>query len=331
LSRTSRITLVAGLSALVVVLAVISLSAGQVWVPFSAWAEAAHDPRWPIIFELRLPRTILGIATGIALGMSGAALQGYTRNALADPAVLGISSMASLGAVLTLYVVYLDIVPDAAWLLPTGAMAGSFAGVVLLLAMSGTASSMLTFILAGVILNLMAGAGVALSLNLAPNPWAVSEIVNWLMGSIADRGAPEVEFALPFIAAGCVLLIVTARALDALTLGDLGARSLGVNLGLTRLLLALGIALAVGASVAVTGVIGFVGLVTPHLMRPFVGARPGALLVPSALAGAIVVLIADIAVRLIPSVTEVKLGVVMAAVGGPFFLALLLRERRRLA
>src|SRR5262249_39457280 len=160
-------------------------------------------------------RTILGIATGIALGMSGAALQGYTRNALADPAVLGISAMASLGAVLTLYVVYLNIVPDASWLLPSGAMLGSLAGIVLFLAMTCHPTSLPTFILAGLILNLMACAGVALSLNLAPNPWAVSQIVNWLMGSIADRGAPEVQFALPFIAAGCALLIVTARALDA--------------------------------------------------------------------------------------------------------------------
>jgi iron complex transport system permease protein len=141
----------------------------------------------------------------------------------------------------------------------------------------------------------------------------------------------EVRFALPFIAAGCGLLLLTPRALDALTLGETGARSLGIRLDVTRLLLAVGVGLAAGASVAVTGVIGFVGLVTPHLLRPLVGARPGALLIPSALGGAVVVLAGDIAVRLLPSVAEVKLGVAMAALGGPFFLMLLLIERRRLA
>jgi len=326
----SRPLLIGGLLALIVGLGILSLMAGKVWVPWSAWSLASHDARWLIIFELRIPRTILAIITGIALGMAGAALQGYTRNALADPAVLGISTMGSLGAVLTLYLGYLGIA-DGPWVLPTGAMLGAGLGVISLLVLAGSSSSMLTFILAGVILNMVAGAGVALALSLAPNAWAVSQIINWLMGSLADRSVDDVRFALPFIAVGCLFLMITTRALDALTLGEMGARSLGVRLDMTRLFLALGVGLAVGASVAVTGVIGFVGLVTPHLMRPLAGARPGALLVPSALAGAVVVLAADMAVRLLPSVAEVRLGVAMAALGGPFFLALLFAERRRLA
>ncbi|TAL01883.1 MAG: iron ABC transporter permease [Rhodospirillaceae bacterium] len=326
-----RPALIVILLAALIVLSVISLSAGKIWVPWSAWTSAGHDTRWVIIFELRLPRTILAIATGVALGMSGAALQGYTRNPLADPGVLGISTMASLGAVLTLYLSYFGAMGGATWLLPVGAMAGAIIGVVTLIMLAGAASSMLTFILAGVVLNMVSGAGVALALSLAPSPWAVNEIINWLMGSLADRSMEEVRFALPFIAAGCAFLVVASRALDALTLGETGARSLGIRLETTRFLLAVGVGLATGASVAVTGVIGFVGLVTPHLMRPLVGARPGALLIPSALAGAVVVLVADIAVRLTPSVTEVKLGVAMAALGGPFFLMLLISERRRLA
>jgi iron complex transport system permease protein len=159
----------------------------------------------------------------------------------------------------------------------------------------------------------------------------VNEIINWLLGSLADRSFDEVRFALPFIAAGLAVLLTLGPALDALTLGETGARSLGVDLNRTRLLLALGVGLAVGASVAVTGMIGFVGLVVPHLMRPFVGARPGTLILPSALAGAVVVLAADILVRLTPSAGEVKLGVAMAAVGGPFFLGLLIHLRRRIA
>jgi iron complex transport system permease protein len=316
-----------GLVALLLLLMLVSLAAGRVWAPLTAWMDRS-DPRWVIVFELRLPRTILGVAVGAALGMSGAAMQGYTRNPLADPGALGVSSMAALGAVLTLY---LGMGAQAPWVISSAAMAGALIAVLLLFALSGAASSIVTFILAGVILQTMAGAGVALALSLAPNPWAVNEIINWLMGSLADRSFDEVKLALPIIAAGCALLLLTGRALDALTIGDAGARSLGIGMGRTRWLLAVGVALAAGASVAVTGVISFVGLIVPHLLRPLVGARPGALLIPSAIGGAVLVLAADIVVRLIHSGSEVKLGVAMAILGGPFFFALLISMRRRLA
>lgn len=317
----------AGLIAALGVLAVLSLMAGRVWVPFSAWMDQA-DPRWPIIFDLRLPRTLLALFVGAALGMSGAAMQGYTRNPLADPGSLGVSSMAAFGAVLTLY---LGQGAQAPWVISAAGMAGALAAVLLLLALAGRASGVVTFVLSGVILNTMAGAGVALALSLAPNPWAVNEIVNWIMGSLADRSADELALAAPFMVLGCVALMFTAPALDALTLGETGARSLGVDLPRTRLILAAGVALAAGASVAVTGVIGFVGLIVPHLLRPLVGARPGGLLLPSALGGAVLVIAADIAVRLVPGANEVKLGVAMAALGGPFFFALLMQMRRRIA
>jgi iron complex transport system permease protein len=316
-----------GLALVAAILAGLSLMVGRVTVPFSAWTDRA-DPRWAIIFALRLPRTLLGLFVGAALGMSGAAMQGYTRNPLADPGVLGVSSMAALGAVITLY---LGQAAAAPWVLPLAAMIGAGIGVAGLLALAGSGSSIVTFVLAGVILNTVAGAGVALALTLAPNPWAVSEIVGWLMGSLADRSAADVNMAAPLIVAGCALLLVTTRALDALTLGETGARALGIDLSRTRLVLALGLGLACGASVAVTGVVGFVGLVVPHLLRPLVGARPGALLLPSAVGGAVLTLAADIAVRLTPAANEIKLGVAMAALGGPFFLALLIGLRRRLA
>ncbi|MES3026836.1 MAG: iron ABC transporter permease [Pseudomonadota bacterium] len=312
---------------LTVLLSMVSMAAGRVWVPFSDWLDRG-DPRWAIIFELRLPRTILAIGVGAALGMSGAAMQGYTRNPLADPGALGVSSMAALGAVLTLY---LGAGAAEPWVIAGAAMIGALIAVMLLLALSGQASSIVTFILAGVILQTMAGAGVALALSLAPNPWAVNEIINWLMGSLADRSLGEVQMALPLIAAGCVMLMFIGRGLDALTLGETGARSLGVNMTATRWILAIGVALTAGASVAVTGVIGFVGLIVPHLLRPLVGARPGGLLIPSAIGGAVLVLAADIAVRLTPAAGEVKLGVAMAVLGGPFFFALLLSLRRRIA
>ena len=310
-----------------VTLSCASLIAGKVWVPWSAWFAVNDDPLWVIILELRIPRTILGVAVGFALGVSGAALQGYTRNPLADPGVLGVSALAALGAVMTLF---FGVTISSPWLLSLGAMTGAIGGVAVLLLLAGATSSVLTFILAGAILNTVASAGVALALSLSPNPWALNEIVNWLMGSLVDRSTSDVFLSIPLIALGCGLLMMTARALDALTLGDMGARSLGVNLAATRLLLALGVGLATGASVAATGVIGFVGLVTPHLMRPLVGARPGALLIPSGLAGTVLVLAADIIVRLMPSVVEIKLGVAMAVLGGPFFLGLLLVLRRRL-
>jgi iron complex transport system permease protein len=313
---------------LLAILAGASLLIGKVWVPWSVWASPELDPRWAIVFELRLPRTLLAILVGAALGLSGAVLQGYTRNPLADPGVLGVSSMAALGAVLTLYYGVTALAP---WALPIAAISGALIGVAILMLLSGSASTMVTFILAGAILNILSSAGVSLALSLAPNPWAVTEIIDWLMGSLADRSFDEVRMALPFIVVGCGLLLTSGRALDALTLGELGARSLGVSIKKTRWTLALGVGLAAGASVAVTGVIGFVGLVTPHLLRPLVGARPGALLGPSLLGGAVIVLAGDILVRMTPAAGEVKLGVAMAALGAPFFLFLLLRMRRRIA
>jgi len=315
-----------GLMLLFVALAMLSLCAGRVWAPFSAWTAFGHDPRWVVVFELRLPRTLLGLAVGAALGASGAALQGYTRNPLADSGVLGISSTAALGAVIALYFGLAAISP---WLLPACAMAGAAGGLLLLLGLAGSASTVVTFVLAGIVIQTMATAGTTLALNLAPTPWAVDEIVSWLMGALTDRSFDEVRLATPFIAAGLVLLLTTRRGLDALTLGELGARSLGVDLKALRLRLLGGVALCVGASVAVTGVIGFVGLITPHLLRPWFGARPGALILPSAAGGAVLVVAADILVRLTPAAVEIRLGAAMAALGGPFFLALLIRMRRR--
>lgn len=316
------------LLALLAILFGASLCAGRVWAPWSAWISNGADPRWAIVFGLRLPRTILAILVGGALGLSGAALQGYTRNPLADPGALGVSAAAGLGAVLTLY---LGAAVEAHWILPAAAMIGAGLGVAALLALAGVTSSIVTFVLAGFVIQTVCGAGIALALNLAPNPWAVNEIVNWTLGSLADRSVDEVKLAAPGIIAGGLLLLTQGRSLDALTLGEQGARSLGVELTRTRLLLAIGVAVAVGSSVAVTGVISFVGLITPHLLRPVLGSKPSALLLPSFLGGAALTLGADILVRMTPAASEVRLSVAMAALGGPFFLAMLVSMRRRLA
>lgn len=328
MKRPRAIVLFSGLAVLIALLALLSLSAGRVWIPLSAWSAGPDDPRAAILFGLRLPRTLLAMAVGGALGLSGAALQGYTRNPLADPGVLGVSSMAALGAVVTLY---FGMTTTAPWLLPAAAVAGASIGVGLLLLLAGLTGGAVTFVLSGVILQVLAGSGVALALSLAPNPWAAGEIINWLMGSLQDRSVQELAWAGPLALVGCAVTLAAAPALDALTLGETGARSLGARLGRARLLLAIGVGLATGGCVAATGVIGFVGLITPHLIRPLVGARPGALLLPSALGGAALVLAADVLVRLIPSAEEVRLGVAMSVLGAPFFLALLISLRRRFA
>jgi iron complex transport system permease protein len=236
--------------------------------------------------------------------------------------------MAALGAVLT---IFLSLALASPWLLPLFAMAGAALGVVLLVLVAAPAGEAVSFLLAGVILNTIASAGVALALSLAPNPWASSEITTWLMGSLADRSLLDLRLALPFMIVGAGVLLATGPALDALTLGETGARALGVSLPRTQAMIAVGVGLACGAAVAVTGVIGFVGLITPHLVRGLVGNQPSRLLVPSALAGAALLLAADILVRLTPGANEVHVGVAMAALGAPFFLALLISMRRSLA
>lgn len=207
-------------------------------------------------------------------------------------------------------------------------MAGAGGAVLLLSALAWRSQSAVSFILAGTVLASLSGALTAFLISIAPNPWATAEIIDWIMGSLTDRSFAEGQLALPCIAVGCALLLATGRSLDALTLGEDAARSLGVRLARVQALIVLGTGLAVGAGVAVTGVVGFVGLIVPHVMRPFTGARPSALLVPSMLAGSALVLAADSLVRLAPGATEIRLGVAMAMLGTPFFFVLLLKMRR---
>ena len=316
-----NLALLAGIAVTVL----LSLMAGKVWIPLDAWV--AGDPRWPIIAELRMPRTVLAVLVGAALGLSGAAMQGYLRNPLADPGLFGVSSGAALGAVISLYFGY----AASAWLLPAFALTGAGVTMALLALLVGRSGSIIVFTLAGVILSSVAGSMTALAISLAPTPFATSQIVTWLMGALTDRSWDDVWLALPLLALGGVLLALTSRTLDALTLGESAARSMGVDPLRLQLLIVIGVALCVGASVATAGIIGFVGLIVPHLVRPFVGNRPSAVLLPSALAGALLLLLADSLVRAVPTVSELRLGIAMSMLGGPFFLFLLLRMRRGLA
>ncbi|MCG6941239.1 MAG: iron ABC transporter permease [Thiohalocapsa sp.] len=280
-----------------------------------------------IVQQIRLPRVLLAWLLGASLGMSGAALQGLLRNPLAEPGLLGISASAGLGAVLALY---FGLTAVSLWALPAAAMTGALLATLLLYLLTRGGSSNLTLILAGVALSSLAGALTSLALNLAPNPSSVQDIVLWLLGSIADRSLADVRLVLPFVAAGLALLLAAAPALTLLTLGEGEAVSLGVTLSRLQGLVITGSALAVGACVSVTGTIGFVGLVVPHLLRGLVQHRPGRLLLPSAIGGALLVLASDLAIRLLDTPRELMLGVVTALVGAPFFLVLVLKSRRAL-
>ncbi|WP_066647020.1 MULTISPECIES: FecCD family ABC transporter permease [Sphingomonas] len=305
--------------------ALLSVAAGKIWVPLDAWGGG--DPRAIIIAELRLPRTVLALGVGAALGLTGAVMQGYLRNPLADPGLFGVSSGAALGAVLSLYFGY----AAQAWLLPGFTLAGAAGTMAALALIAGRSGSLILFTLAGLILTSIAGSATALAISLAPTPFVSAQIVTWLMGALTDRSWDDVRVALPLIGLGVAVLTTTARSLDALTLGETAARSLGVDPRRLQLTVILGTALTVGASVAAAGVIGFVGLIVPHLVRPLAGGKPSAVLLPSALGGALLLTLADSLVRLAPTVSELRLGIAMSMLGGPFFLWLLVSMRRRLA
>ncbi|MGV3770691.1 MAG: FecCD family ABC transporter permease [Sphingobium phenoxybenzoativorans] len=307
----------------------LSIGIGTAPLSFSRMAAALTGDGDPvariILFDLRMPRALLGLSVGAMLGVAGAALQGYLRNPLAEPSVVGVSNAAALGAVIALYFGFAALHPA---ILPVMAVIGAFAALGALFLLSGASESPLTLILAGIAIATLAGAGISLTLNLSPNPFAAMEIATWLLGSLEDRSFNHVLIALPCIAAGVALLLWNGRALDALTLGEDGAQALGVDLGQMRMRLMLGVACGVGGAVAVSGSIGFVGLIVPHIVRPLTDRSPSAVLLPSALGGAALLTFADVLVRLIPTNNELKLGVVTAFLGVPVFLIHLMRERR---
>lgn len=306
-------------AALLVILLPLSLLAGRVWLdPFT-------DPRASLILmELRLPRALLAIVIGAGLGAAGAAMQGYLRNPLADPGLFGIAPMAALGAVASLWLG----VSASQWTLPVMALAGAALGMALLAIIAGRTGGIALFTLAGLMIASLAGALTALAITLAPSAFAMSEIVMWLNGALTDRSWRDVYLAAPLVLAGIALLGIKARSLDALTLGEVAARSMGVRADLLLALLVGGVGLTVGTSVAVAGIIGFVGLIVPHLVRPLTDRLPSSLILPSALAGACLVLAADSVVRILPLVTELRLGIALSLLGAPFFLWLLLKMRR---
>ncbi|TXL69789.1 iron ABC transporter permease [Vineibacter terrae] len=313
----------------VVVLAAISVLVGPAGLDWSAAIRDALSGRDSVpalvLVEIRLPRALLGAVVGAALGMAGAAMQGLLRNPLAEPGVLGVSACAALGAVIAFYTGLVRLFPGA---LPIAAMLGALLGTAALFAWAGRGATVATLLLVGVAINALAGAATAFSLALSPNPYAFYEVMFWLMGSLADRSLDHVALALPCVALGAVPLLLMRRGLDGLSLGEETALALGISPSAVARWIGLGTALTVGGAVAVSGVIGFVGLMAPHAVRPFVRYRPGATLVASAGAGAALTLAADIAVRLLPTGRELQLGVMTALLGAPFLGWLAVRRRR---
>ena len=311
------------LAVLIVIAFAASLLAGRVWMPPSSLFSAPDSLAGLIVQDIRLPRTVLALMTGAVLGLSGAVLQGFTRNPLAEPGLLGVSSGAALGAVIA---IYFGLTGISAFTGPLMGIAGAVlaCGLTFALGRGGTVA----LVLAGAAVSSLTAAGIALALNFAPNPYAAYEIMSWLLGSLADKSWDQVLLVLPFACIGCALLALTGRALDALSLGEIQAEGLGFDLTNLAALVVAGIALSVGAITSVTGAIGFIGLVAPHLVRPLVGYEPRRVLLPAALTGALLLLCSDIAARLIHTNPELRLGVFTSLLGTPFFFWLVVRIRK---
>ncbi|MFV0644480.1 MAG: FecCD family ABC transporter permease [Sphingomonadaceae bacterium] len=321
------------LMAILVLAAIVTITAslmiGSVPLGFERVISAMAGQGLPgdriVVWQIRLPRALAAAMVGAALGMSGAALQGLLRNPLAEPGVLGVSATAALCATFTLSFGWATAHPFA---LPVATIVGALGATLLVGFAALRTQSAATLILIGVGLSSFSGALMALLMNLAPNPFSLADMVNWMLGTVANRSFGDIGFVLPFMAAGVALLLAARRGLAALALGEEAAQGIGLDLKRQRVLVILGTGLASGAAVALAGAIGFVGIVAPHILRPLVRGNPASLLLPSAALGAIILVVADTGVRLIPTDSELKLGVVAALFGAPVFIWIISRHRQ---
>ena len=316
------------LSIALLVIAFLSLFIGAANIPaidiLAALMGTAETSTEIIILELRLPRVLLGIMAGASLGLSGAALQGLLRNPLADPGVIGVSATAGLGAVIAIYFGLSALFPLSIQMM---SMAGALLATLILSLISRRDSSVLTLILAGIGISSLATAAMALAMNFAPNPMSLQDMIMWLLGSLENRTMTDIALAGPFIIGGWLIMRGVGQGLDASSLGEDTAQTLGIDLKRLRMKVIIGSAISVGATVSVCGAIGFVGLVVPHMVRSLIGHAPGRLLVPSALMGAILLTIADLMTRIPVGHGQLRLGVVTAFVGSPLFLYIIYKTR----
>ena len=322
----SRLSLGLGLAALFALFAALLLGSAPLSVAdvFQALAGSGPAATDTIIWQIRLPRALAAFVVGAGLGLAGAALQGLLRNPLADPGVLGVSAVASLCASTALY---FGLVALSAWVLPLAAIAGALLATTLLAFAALRTPSVVSLLLVGVGVWSCAGALMALLLNMAPNPFSLADLINWMLGTVANRSLQDLALAVPFAAVGAAILWCQRAALSALTLGEDAAHGVGVDVPRLRALVVLGTGLVTGATVSLAGAVGFVGLLAPHAVRPFVGHDPGRSLFPSAVLGGVIVVLADILVRLAPTDSELKLGVVAALIGAPAFVAIAVQRQ----
>lgn len=277
-----------------------------------------------VIWEIRLPRAIAAFLVGAALGISGAALQGLLRNPLAEPGVLGVSATSSLAAV---GILYFGIAREVPVLMPLAAIGGAVLATLFIGAVAIGTSSSVSLILVGAALSSFAGALMSLLMSTAQDLYSLSDMVDWMMGSVSNRSFDDLLLSGPFVAAGAVLLLTQARGLSVLSLGEEAAHGAGLDLKRTRLLVTLGAGLAVGGAVSIAGIIGFVGIVAPHIVRPWVGHDPARTLIPSALLAGLMLTVSDIVIRILPTSMELKLGVIAAIFGAPIFAWIAARRR----
>jgi iron complex transport system permease protein len=277
-----------------------------------------------VVWEIRLPRAACAFAVGLALGISGAALQGLLRNPLAEPGVLGVSATASLFATAT---IAFGVAAANPFVLPLAAILGAALSTGAISLAARRTRSVVTLILIGVGIASFAGALMSLLLNLAPHPFSLADMIAWSLGSVANRSWRDLAFAAPFMVAGLGILLASRRGLSVLPLGEEAAAGAGLDLARQRLLVVLGTGLATGAAVSLAGAIGFIGIVAPHLVRPLTAHDPARSLLPAGVLAGLILVLADIGVRLLPTTNELKLGVVAALFGAPAFVAIAASRR----
>ncbi|HST91932.1 MAG TPA: iron ABC transporter permease [Brevundimonas sp.] len=316
-----------GLAAAIFAAAAAGVLLGETVFSPDQWTQALADPAsgpGEVLWQVRAPRTVTALLVGAALGLAGAVMQGLLRNPLADPGVLGVSAVAALAAAAAI-VLGAATVPGA---VETAALAGGGLAGILLMLFSARVRSPEALILFGVALSSFAGAATALIFNLSPSPIATAEVMNWLLGSVQNRSWVDVAWVAPALGLAAALAAAASPGLRMLSLGEETARVSGLPMARLRIMALLATAVAAGAAVAVAGVIGFVGLAAPHVVRAAVRGDPGRLLLPSALAGGLMLAVADLLTRVTPTDQELKLGVFTALVGAPLFALIAWRAAR---
>ncbi|HEC01443.1 MAG TPA: iron ABC transporter permease [Sphingomonadales bacterium] len=323
-SRNQLLCLIA-----LIITGIFSLSFGRVTIsPADMWVSLtapSNSPHAIILFELRLPRVLLGMMVGATLGLAGAALQGVLRNPLADPGVIGVSSSAALGAVIA---IHFGMVASWSLALPVFAMTGALVATTFLLLVSVRDSSVLMLILVGIGISSLATALISLVMNMAASPMSLRDMIMWILGSLQNRTMTDLMMAMPFILIGWLMMVGVGQGLNAISVGEDTARTLGINLRGLKLRIVVGTAISVGAAVSVCGSIGFIGLVVPHITRVLFSREPGAILIPSALMGALLLTLADVITRLPFAGAPLQLGVVTALIGAPCFLYIVFHTRK---